>query len=73
MQLNCKNRINNNLALSDTTGNYFFINSSEGDSSAIEPASGYSKKIKVRSVRLDDYVIKNRIEKLNFESRSRGL
>lgn len=67
VQLNCKNQINNNLALSDTTGElFFFINSSEGDSSAIEPASGYSKKIKVRSVRLDDYVIKNRIEKIKF-------
>lgn len=67
VELNCKNQKNNNFALSDISGEvFFFINSAEGDSSIIEPASGYTKKIKVKSIRLDDYVVKNSIDFIKF-------
>lgn len=65
--LNCKNQINNNLALSNKNGYVnFFIKSDTGDSSIIEPASGYKKIIKVNTITLDKYVEKNNLKKIKL-------
>ena len=67
IKLNCAGKKNNNIALSNKTGvTEFYLKSSSGDSSIIEPASGFTKKIDIRSVKLEDYVLINNIEKIKF-------
>ena len=74
IELNCKNQINNNLALSNSVGNFdFYIKSDSGDSSLIEPAGNYQKKIKIKTTTLDEYVISNQIKKIKlFKLESEG-
>ena len=67
IELNCVGQINNNLALSNKTGTFdFYVNSSSGDSSLIEPASGFTKKVKAKTITLKDYVLKNNLKKIKF-------
>jgi len=67
IKLNCNGQINNNLALSNKTGvSDFYLKSSSGDSSIIEPAEGFTKKIIIKTITLEDYVVKNNIKKIKF-------
>ena len=67
IKLNCLGKKNNNIALSDKTGQIdFYLQSSSGDSSIIEPASGFTKKIEIATIKLEDYVLNNNIEKIKF-------
>ena len=67
IKLNCAGKKNNNIALSDKTGQTdFYLQSSSGDSSIIEPASGFTKKIEIATIKLEDYVLNNNIKKIKF-------
>ena len=67
LQLNCLNQNNNNIALSDINGDInFFLKTDSGDSSTIEPSTGYTEKIKVKSCTLSSYVLNNKIQKIKF-------
>lgn len=67
VELNCLNQINNNYALSNEEGNFdFYIKSDSGDSSIIEPSSGFTSKIKVKTITLSEYLNKNSIEKVKL-------
>ncbi len=67
LELNCLNQINNNYALSNEEGNFdFYVKSDSGDSSIIEPSSGFTSKIKVKTITLSKYINKNNIEKVKL-------
>ena len=67
IKLNCPGQININSALSNSTGSYdFYLKSSSGDSSLVEPAGGFTKKIKVNTVTLKDFVLKNNLKRIKF-------
>ena len=67
IELNCINQNNNNFALSDTEGYFdFFLKSDSGDSSIIEPSTGFTKKIKVKTTTLSNYISQNKIEKVKL-------
>ena len=67
IELNCINQNNNNFALSDTEGYFdFFLKSDSGDSSIIEPSAGFTKKIKVKTTSLSNYISQNKIEKVKL-------
>ena len=74
LQLNCKDQANNNLALSNLIGNFtYYIKSDTGASSLIETAGGYHKKIKIKTITLDEYVISKQIKKIKlFKLESEG-
>ncbi len=62
LELNCLNQSNNNFALSNIDGYFdFFIKSDSGDSSIIEPSTGFTNKIKVKTVTLSNYITDNNI------------
>lgn len=67
LKLNCINQINNNIALSNQNKkSIFFINSRDGDSSLIEPATGYSEKLIIDTIKLETYVMSKNIKKIKF-------
>ncbi len=67
LELNCPDQENNNMALSNKIGELdFFLKSDTGDSSLIEPASGYTEKTKIKSITLDEYVKIKNIEKIKL-------
>ena len=67
ININCKNKINNNLALSNKDGtSNFFIKSDTGDSSLIEPAEGFKKIVTVNTITLEKYVKDNHVKKIKF-------
>ena len=67
VKLNCAGKKNNNIALSDKNGQTdFYLQSSSGDSSIIEPASGFTKKIEISTIKLEDYIFNNNIKKIKF-------
>ena len=67
IELNCINQNNNNFALSDTEGYFdFFLKSDCGDFSIIEPSIGFTKKIKVKTTTLFNYISQNKIEKVKL-------
>ncbi len=67
IKLNCPEQTNNNIALSNKIGNFeFFIKSDTGDSSLIEPALGFKKKIKIKTITLEKYVLDNNLENIKF-------
>lgn len=67
IQLNCEGQQNNNIALSDSKGQfYFYVKSATGDSSLIEPAGGYEKKINTKTITLDSYLENYKIQEIKF-------
>ena len=67
IQLNCVGQKNNNIALSNKTEiTDFYLKTKSGDSSIIEPAGGFTEKIKIETITLEDYVLKNNINKIKF-------
>lgn len=67
LKLNCSGQINNQIALSDKEGFLkFYVKSDTGDSSLIEPAEGYNSIITVKTITLNNYFKKNKIEKVKF-------
>ena len=67
VKLNCAGKKNNNIALSDKNGHTdFYLQSSSGDSSIIEPATGFTKKIEIATIKLEDYILNNNIKKIKF-------
>ncbi len=73
--LNCINQKNNNLGLFDKEGFFdFFIKSDGGDSSIIEPSAGYTKKIKIKTTTLSNYINQNNIKNVKlFKVEAEGL
>lgn len=66
-ELNCVNQINNNIGLSNTSGiSEFYLKSDSGDSSVIEPSGGFTKKIHIKTMTLNDYFLKNQIKKVKL-------
>ena len=67
LQLNCVGQINNQIALSNEDGeNIFYIRSESADSSLIESSGGYNKKIKIKTITLNNYVKTNNIKKIKL-------
>ena len=66
-ELNCVNQINNNIGLSNKSGiSEFYLKSDSGDSSVIEPSGGFTKKIQIKTITLNDYFFKNQIRKVKL-------
>lgn len=67
IELNCPGQENNNMALSNKIGRLdFFVKSDTGDSSLIEPALGYTEKVSIKTITLDEYVKRKNIEKIKL-------
>jgi FkbM family methyltransferase len=67
IEFNCINQINNNIGLSNTSGiSEFYLKSDSGDSSVIEPSGGFTKKIQIKTITLNDYFFKNQIRKVKL-------
>lgn len=66
-ELNCINQINNNIGLSNKSGiSEFYLKSDSGDSSIIEPSGGFTKKIQIKTITLNEYFLKNEIKKVKL-------
>jgi len=67
IQLNCRDQTNNQIALSNKIGQFdFYCKSDSGDSSLLEPANGFTKIIKIKTTTLDEYVERNKLEKIKL-------
>ena len=66
LEFNCKNQSNHQIALSDKIGEYDFYCKSDTGASLLEPSEGFSKKIKMGTITLDEFVVKNNIEKIKL-------
>lgn len=67
IELNCKGQNNNNIALSDKTGKTdFFLKTDSGDSSILEPSTGFTEKIEIETTTLKDFIIKNKINQIKL-------
>jgi len=67
LKLNCANQVNNNVALSNVEGiSEFYLKSDSGDSSIIEPSSGFTNIIKIKTTTLNNYIIEKKIKNIKF-------
>jgi|TARA_Y100000389_G_C17380270_1_gene473975 FkbM family methyltransferase len=67
IKLNCANQINNNIALSNVEGiSEFYLKSDSGDSSIIEPSSGFTNKIEIKTTTLNNYITQKKIENVKL-------
>ena len=58
---------NFNIALADNSGfSDFYVKSNSTDSSLIEPAGGYTNKINVKTITLDQFCADNNVEKIKL-------
>ncbi len=67
LTINCQDKKNFNIALADNSGfSDFYVKSNSTDSSLIEPAGGYTNKINVKTITLDQFCADNNVEKIKL-------